>query len=125
SIKTNLNPNNPDDKLFWAIALTAFYGLARLGELLPATQQDKDKVPCFCALRFEKAYITRADRSWTTKRFFINKLKQLLPTEDVAGHSFRAGGTTELVMRGVGKIAVGRTRPTAQHNTEKRQNLDT
>ncbi|CAG8791434.1 18033_t:CDS:1, partial [Cetraspora pellucida] len=36
-----------------------------------------------------------------TKKWFIHKLKALLPDNDVAGHSFRAGGTTELVLRGV------------------------
>ncbi|CAG8765793.1 34690_t:CDS:2, partial [Racocetra persica] len=39
---------------FWAIATTAFYGLARLGELLPTTQHDQNKVPTFRALRFEE-----------------------------------------------------------------------
>lgn len=161
-LKSNLNLNKWDDKAFWAIATTAFYGLARLGELLPTTQQDQNKVPTFRALKFEeinqhtfatiqlartknhntaqrtsliinptyddlcpvealRAYVVhrltstinlpdllfvRADGSWATKRYFINKLKQALPSEDVAGHSFRAGGTTELVMRGVQLILV-------------------
>ncbi|CAG8805095.1 6427_t:CDS:2, partial [Racocetra persica] len=39
----------------------------------------------------------KEDRSWATKRWFITKLKQLLSNENVAGHSFRAGETTELV----------------------------
>lgn len=54
TLKANLNFNNPDDNVFWAIALTAFYGLARLGELLPTTRQDCDKVPTLGALRFDK-----------------------------------------------------------------------
>ncbi|CAG8687773.1 3957_t:CDS:2, partial [Dentiscutata heterogama] len=33
-LKSNLNLNEWDDKAFWAIAMTAFYGLAQLGELL-------------------------------------------------------------------------------------------
>lgn len=48
----------------------------------------------------------RSDGSWATKRHFIDKLKRLLPSEDVAGHSFRAGGTTELVMRGVQLVLI-------------------
>ncbi|CAG8560479.1 11100_t:CDS:1, partial [Cetraspora pellucida] len=40
----------------------------------------------------------KSDGTWATKQWFISKLKQLLSHEDVAGHSFRAGGTTELVM---------------------------
>ncbi|CAG8518921.1 950_t:CDS:2 [Racocetra persica] len=54
TLKANLNFNNPDDKLFWAIALSAFYSLAHLRELLPTTRQDIDKVSSLCALTFEK-----------------------------------------------------------------------
>ncbi|CAG8731491.1 13171_t:CDS:2, partial [Dentiscutata heterogama] len=39
----NLNLNEWDDTAFWAIATTAFYGLARLGGLLPTTQHDQNK----------------------------------------------------------------------------------
>ncbi|CAG8496832.1 36486_t:CDS:1, partial [Racocetra persica] len=42
-IKTKLNPGEPDDILFWSVALVAFYGLARLGELLPKSNQDMGK----------------------------------------------------------------------------------
>lgn len=40
--------------MFWSIALVAFYGLARLGELLPKSDQNISKVPTIQALRFEK-----------------------------------------------------------------------
>ncbi|CAG8637930.1 6907_t:CDS:2, partial [Cetraspora pellucida] len=40
----------------------------------------------------------KSDSTWATKRWFITKLKQLLPDENLAGHSFQVGGTTELVM---------------------------
>ncbi|CAG8529795.1 5448_t:CDS:2 [Cetraspora pellucida] len=46
------------------------------------------------------------DGTWATKRWFITRLKQLLPNENLAGHSFRAGGTTELVMRGVQLVLI-------------------
>ncbi|CAG8846229.1 29494_t:CDS:2, partial [Racocetra persica] len=39
--------------LFWAVALTAFYGLARLGELLPNNQDDESRVSALRALGFE------------------------------------------------------------------------
>ncbi|CAG8759012.1 12642_t:CDS:2, partial [Ambispora leptoticha] len=42
-----------------------------------------------------------ADGSLATKHWFIKKLKSLLPRKNIAGHSFRAGSTTELVVRGV------------------------
>ncbi|CAG8797654.1 13484_t:CDS:1, partial [Dentiscutata erythropus] len=41
--KQQLNMINKTDLLFWAIALLAFYGLARLGELLPNNQLDANK----------------------------------------------------------------------------------
>jgi len=157
-IITKLNLNDPDNLLFWTTALVAFYGLARLGELLPKSQQDITKIPTLQALKFEKsdtntfatiqlprtknhkiverpiliinqtkddlcpihilkAYIVRrtnttyaprskalfikANGNLATKAWFINNLKSLLPGANVAGHSFRAGGTTELVLRGV------------------------
>ena len=40
--------------LFLAIALVAFYGLARLGELLPHSQTDTAKVPVIQAIRFDR-----------------------------------------------------------------------
>ncbi|CAG8796177.1 14791_t:CDS:2, partial [Racocetra persica] len=43
-VKTKLNLQEPDNRMFWAIALVAFYGLARLGELLPKSQQDTTKM---------------------------------------------------------------------------------
>ncbi|CAG8462293.1 690_t:CDS:2 [Dentiscutata erythropus] len=97
AIKAELSLSEPENILFWAIALTAFYGLACLGELLLTTQQDGDNVPVFRALRFDKAnnYIFATIQLARIKNY---KLKQLLSTEDVAGYSFRAGGTTELVM---------------------------
>ncbi|CAG8830859.1 15444_t:CDS:1, partial [Racocetra persica] len=52
-IQQQLNANNNVDTLFWAIALLAFYGLARLGELLPNNQSDEIKVPTMAALKFE------------------------------------------------------------------------
>ncbi|CAG8711629.1 17545_t:CDS:1, partial [Cetraspora pellucida] len=70
-----------------------------------------------CSIHALKAYIIRrteptyaqgkdtlfvkANGDPATKHWFINTLKLLLPGMDVAGHSFRAGGTTELVLRGV------------------------
>lgn len=155
--------NNKIDLLFWAVTMTAFYGLVQLGELLPNNQSDSNKVPILQALTFGKAdnntfatiqlartkphksairasliihlsndtlcsicalkayahirtqstyannnnmLFIKENNSWATKRWFIAKLKQLLPTENVAGHSFRAGGTTELVMRGVQLILI-------------------
>lgn len=157
-IKGKLCLENPDDLVFWSVALVAFYGLARLGELLPKSHQDIMKVPTIQALKFEKAHtgtfaiiqlprtknhkvterptliinptnddlcpihvlkkyailrtnsihasgskilFTRANGNMATKGWFINILKSLLPNANVAGHSFRAGGTTELVIRGV------------------------
>lgn len=41
--------------LFWVVAVIAFYGLARLGELLLNHKTDEEKVPVLKALRFEKA----------------------------------------------------------------------
>ncbi|CAG8843850.1 36378_t:CDS:1, partial [Racocetra persica] len=43
----------------------------------------------------------KQDGTWATKYWFVSKLKKLLPHEDIAGHSFQAEGTTELVSRGV------------------------
>lgn len=37
-IRKNLNITGSDDLLFWVVSLVAFYGLARLGELLPRSQ---------------------------------------------------------------------------------------
>ncbi|CAG8582897.1 3785_t:CDS:2, partial [Dentiscutata heterogama] len=156
-IKRSLDLKNPDDLLFWTVALAAFYGLARLGELIPNDKTDKTKIPSIRALRFEKigaktfatiqltrtknhksanrvsliinptaddlcpiqalkAYtirhtcgsyaprneslFIRHNGSWSTKRWFCKKLKAILPHSNVTGHSFRAGGTTELVIRG-------------------------
>ncbi|CAG8610702.1 7916_t:CDS:10, partial [Dentiscutata heterogama] len=42
-----------NDLLFWSVALTAFYRLAQLGELLPDRKLDGSKVPQLQALRFE------------------------------------------------------------------------
>ncbi|CAG8757732.1 28827_t:CDS:1, partial [Racocetra persica] len=48
----------------------------------------------------------KTNGSWATKRYFINKLKQALPSEDVAGHSFRAGGDNRTGYTGVQLILV-------------------
>ncbi|CAG8751787.1 1617_t:CDS:2, partial [Dentiscutata erythropus] len=115
AIKVELNLCEPDDILIWAIALTTFYGLAHLGELLPTTQQDRDKVPVLQALRFEKAddhtfvtiQLARTKNHKTAERICGPKdLARRPGTQDVAGHSFRVAGTTELVMRGVQLILV-------------------
>ena len=41
------------------------------------------------------------DGSLATKRWFLNKLNSLFPEKHLAGHGFRAGGTTELILRGL------------------------
>ncbi|CAG8488647.1 15818_t:CDS:2 [Cetraspora pellucida] len=43
----------------------------------------------------------KADGSIATKCWFIESLKSLLPRTNLTEHSFRASGTTELVLRGV------------------------
>lgn len=43
----------------------------------------------------------KPDGSATIKRWFISNLKMLLSGTNIEGHSFCAGGTTELVLRGV------------------------
>lgn len=54
-IRRSLDFSITEDLLFWAVALTAFYGLARLSELLPNYEPDGGKVLTLKALRFEKA----------------------------------------------------------------------
>ncbi|CAG8687729.1 5815_t:CDS:2 [Ambispora leptoticha] len=49
-----LNMEDPDGLLFWSVALVAFYGLTRLGELLSRSQNESDKIPTIQALRFDK-----------------------------------------------------------------------
>lgn len=44
-IKRNLDLQESDDMLFWAVALTAFYGLAHLGELLPEHKPTETRCP--------------------------------------------------------------------------------
>ncbi|CAG8718979.1 18530_t:CDS:2, partial [Racocetra persica] len=44
-MRNSLNFGNTEGILFWSIALVAFYGLARLGELLPQCQQGMHKIP--------------------------------------------------------------------------------
>ncbi|CAG8539498.1 14107_t:CDS:10 [Dentiscutata heterogama] len=137
------------------LALVAFYSLARLGELLPKSQQNLAKILTTKTLKFErtgtntfatiqlprtknhkiverpiliinstkddlcpiqalKTYILfrtnptyapgkntlfiKANGELATKSWFIGRLKSLLPDANVAGHSFRAGGATELVL---------------------------
>lgn len=53
-IRRSLNIKEPDDLLFWVVALTAFYELAQLGELLPDRKSEKLKTPCLKAIKFEK-----------------------------------------------------------------------
>ncbi|CAG8557263.1 13297_t:CDS:1 [Cetraspora pellucida] len=48
-----------------------------------------------------KSLFIKANGNLATKVWFINSLKSLLPGANVAGHSFRARGTTELVLRGM------------------------
>ncbi|CAG8769271.1 23392_t:CDS:2, partial [Racocetra persica] len=48
----------------------------------------------------------KGDSTWATKYWFITRLKQLLPDENLARYSFRAGGTTELVMCGVQLVLI-------------------
>ncbi|CAG8605837.1 9923_t:CDS:2, partial [Ambispora leptoticha] len=52
-IKSGLNLTATDDLLFFVVALVAFYGLARLGELLPGSY-DTTKMPTMQALRFDR-----------------------------------------------------------------------
>ncbi|CAG8649671.1 8896_t:CDS:2, partial [Dentiscutata erythropus] len=137
-IRRNLNLEDTNDLLFWTVALTAFYGIARLGELLPDGKSDGNKVPQLRALKFENTnsatfatiqlartknhksairttpnyapgnelLFVKPDGAYATKRWFRKKLQSILPNADVSGHSFRAGGTTELVMRGVQPIMI-------------------
>ncbi|CAG8814431.1 21152_t:CDS:2, partial [Racocetra persica] len=44
-MKLRLDLADADDLLFLVVALVAFYGLARLGELLPGLLQDTAKIP--------------------------------------------------------------------------------
>ncbi|CAG8752057.1 13130_t:CDS:2, partial [Ambispora leptoticha] len=118
NIKSQLNLNNPTDLLFWAVILSAFYSLAQLGELLPNNKSDAHKVLTTKVLKFDKVgnstfatiQLAKTKNHKTanrvTKQWFIAKLKQMIPHEDVAGHSFQAGGTTELVMRGVQLVLI-------------------
>ena len=57
-MKAGLNLSKVEDLLFIAVAVVAFYGLARLGELLPRSRHEVNKVPLVQALRFES---TRGD----------------------------------------------------------------
>lgn len=54
-IKGTLDLRESDDMLFCAVALTAFYGLARISELLTDYKPDGDKVPTLKAIKFKKA----------------------------------------------------------------------
>lgn len=41
------------------------------------------------------------DGSLVNKRWFLNKLNEVFPQKHLSGHGFRAGGTTELILRGL------------------------
>ncbi|CAG8473096.1 11014_t:CDS:2, partial [Racocetra persica] len=59
-----------------------------------------------CYAKDNMMLFAKLDRTWATKQWFIAKLKQLILHEYVAGHSLRAGDTTELVIRGVQLVLI-------------------
>lgn len=151
-------PDDFDTLLFRAIAFAAFYGLARLGELIQAssnptpntlylkniTIQSEANPPCIlihlpiaktrnsafpdilvvhksfddiCPVQVISTYMkarlatnlrndaqflfAHKDGSLVNKRWFLHKLNTMFPQKHLSGHGFRAGGTTELIQRGL------------------------
>ena len=41
------------------------------------------------------------DGSLANKQWFLKRLNELFPNKHLTGHGFRAGGTTELILRGL------------------------
>jgi hypothetical protein len=160
-LHTISNYNFPDEfetLLFRAIAFIAFYGLARLGELIQspsnptyntlyiknvAIHSDANP-PCIliqlpiaktrnsafpdilvihqtfddlCPTQIISSYIkarlainpkadsqylfSHRDGSLVNKRWFLQRLNEVFPHKRLSGHGFRAGGTTELILRGL------------------------
>jgi len=154
--------NFPNDEfetlLFRAIAFCAFYGLARLGELIQSSSNPTHNTlyirnitihsdanpPCvliqlplaktrnsaypdilvihktfddLCPTQIISSYIkarlslnlktdpqylfSHKDGSLVNKRWFLQKLNEIFPQKHLSGHGFRAGGTTELILRGL------------------------
>jgi len=153
-----LNQQQYEDLLFLAIAFSAFYGLARLGELIQANSFvtantlfiDNVKIypdstpPCIlislplaktrntaysdtliihqssdnlCPMKILLSYLKvrlalnltqdmrylfcHIDGTLANKHWFLKKLNELFSNKHLVGHGFRAGGTTELILRGL------------------------
>ena len=151
-------PDEFETLLFRAIAFIAFYGLARLGELVQSSSNPTNNTlyidniaihsdanpPCvliqlpiaktrnsafpdilvihqtfdeLCPTRIISTYIkarlslnlnadqrylfSHKDGSLANKRWFLQKLNEIFPQKRLSGHGFRAGGTTELILRGL------------------------
>lgn len=151
-------PDSFDTLLFRAIAFAAFYGLARLGELVQSSSSPSHNTlyisnitihseanpPCIlihlpiaktrnsafpdilvihqsfdnlCPVQVISAYIkarfalnlkddprflfVHKDGSLANKRWFLHMLNKTFPQKHLSGHGFRAGGTTELIQRGL------------------------
>ncbi|CAG8779103.1 17304_t:CDS:1, partial [Racocetra persica] len=54
-IRARMNLEAPDDLLFGSVALVAFNSLTRMGELLPKSQNDVNKIPTVQALKFDRS----------------------------------------------------------------------
>ena len=151
-------PDEFETLLFRTIAFIAFYGLARLGELIQSSStptyntlyiknisiHSDGNPPCIlihlpiaktrnsafpdilvihqtfddlCPTQIISSYVkarlslnlktdpqylfAHKDSSLVNKRWFLQRLNQVFPQKHLSGHGFRAGGTTELILRGL------------------------